>query len=169
MSMNDRYAKGYMVRQEICFADGNGFVFGEKADEAFPLAVWNFTPLDDRREYTNGRYFLGKDADMAALDFGERVSAYKTENPKVKEKYNYLAAAEMSGEQNYNQIDGLVNNLAQPKADLTDGATHEELMALAPETLTKSEKPSILERLRDFKPEPSEPSGKSNKSANIER
>lgn len=167
--MNDRYAKGYLVKQEICFSDGNGFVFGEKSDEAFPLAVWNFTGLDDRREYTNGRYFIGKDADLAALDFGERVAAYKTDNPETKEKYNYLAAAEMSGEQNYNQIDGVLNNTAQPKADLTDGVTHDELIELAPETLAKSEKPSILEQLRDFKPEVSEPSGSSNKSANIER
>jgi len=74
----------------------------------------------------------------------------------------------MSGEQNYNQIDGIVNNLAQPKADLTHGATHEELMELAPNTLAKPEKPSILEQLRDFKPEPSE-DGKTEKSQAIER
>ncbi len=166
--MNSRYARGHLVRQEICFSDNHGVVFGEKLDEAFPLAVWNFVQLDDRREYTGGRHFLGKDADLAGLDFGDRVSAYKSSHPNVAEKYNYLAAAEMSGEQNYNQIDGLVNNLAQPKADLTDGATHEELMELAPNTLAKSEKPSILEQLRDFKPELSE-GCKCNKSQAIER
>lgn len=168
MNKNDRYVKGYIVRQEICFADGNGFVFGEKADESFPFAVWNFTQLDDRREYTHGRYFIGKDADMAALDFGDRVSDYKTKRTTAAEKYNYLAAAEMSGEQNYNQIDGLMNNLAQPKADLTDGATHEELMELAPETLATSEKPSILEHLRGFKAVPPE-GGRSDKTQAIER
>lgn len=139
--MSDRYAKGYLVRQEICFADGNGFVYGEKSDEAFPLAVWNFVQLDDRREYTSGRHFLGKDADLAGLDFGDRVSAYKSSHPNVTEKYNYLAAAEMSDEQNYNQIDGIPNN---------------------------GYKPSILEQLRDFKPEPSE-CGRSDKSQAIER
>lgn len=168
MSADNRYVKGYVIRQEICFSDGNGFVFGEKADDAFPLAVWNITQIDDRREYTHGRYFIGRDADMAGLDFGDRVSDYKATHPTATEKYNYLAAAEMSGEQNYNQIDGLMNNPAQAKADLTDGATHDELMELAPETLAKSEKPSILEHLRGFKPEPSE-GGRSDKSQAIER
>lgn len=166
--MNNRYAQGYVVRQEICFSDDHGVVFGEKQDEAFPLAVWNFVQLDDRREYTSGRHFLGKDADLAGLDFGDRVSAYKSSHPNVAEKYNYLAAAEMSGEQNYNQIDGLMNNPAQAKADLTHGVTHDELMELAPETLAKSEKPSILEQLRAFKSEPSA-GGRSDKSQAIER
>jgi hypothetical protein len=43
-------------------------------------------------------------------------------------KYNYLAAAEMGEEENYNQIDGIINN---------------------------TKKPSILEHLRNFKPQPS--------------
>jgi hypothetical protein len=65
---------------------------------------------------------------------------------------NYLKNAEMSTEQNYNQIDGLMNNTAQPKADLTDGQTHEEIQELAPETqrsdaLRKADKPSILAAL----------------------
>ena len=33
---------------------------------------------------------------------------------------NYLAAAEMSEEQNYNQIDGILNNLP-PKPSILDG------------------------------------------------
>ena len=139
--MNNRYAQGYVVRQEICFSDNHGVVFGEKLDEAFPLAVWNFVQLEDRREYTSGRHFLGKDADLAGLDFGDRVSAYKSSHPNVTTKYNYLAAAEMSAEDNYNQIDGIPNN---------------------------GFKPSILEQLRDFKPEPPE-GGKTDKSQAIER
>ena len=87
--MNERYARGHLVRQEICFSDGHGVVFGEKLDEAFPLAVWNFVQLEDRHEYTSGRHFLGKDADFAGLDFDERVSAYKSSHPNVTEKYNY--------------------------------------------------------------------------------
>jgi hypothetical protein len=55
------------------------------------------------------------------------------------------AGVEMSTEQNYNMIDGLHNNMAVPKADLTDGQTHEEIRELAPETLA-GEKPSVLGR-----------------------
>ncbi|MDL2324406.1 DUF4316 domain-containing protein [Ruminococcaceae bacterium OttesenSCG-928-A16] len=61
---------------------------------------------------------------------------------------NYLKNAEISTEQNYNQIDGIINNEGQGRADLTDGQTHEEIMELAPETLQKSEKPSILGQLK---------------------
>ena len=44
-------------------------------------------------------------------------------------KHNYLAAAEMSEEGNYNMIDGIINNV---------------------------EKPSILEHLRQYKQQPPE-------------
>ena len=64
------------------------------------------------------------------------------------EKQNPLAAAEMSKEQNYNMLDGRINNEAAPKADLTDGQTLEEIRELAPETLPK-EKASVVERTRD--------------------
>ena len=45
-------------------------------------------------------------------------------------------------------IDGARNNMAQAKADLTDGQTHEEVSELAPETLP-DEKPSVLEQIRE--------------------
>ena len=66
---------------------------------------------------------------------------------------NPLAAAEMSAEQNYNMIDGLRNNTAVPKADLTDGQTHEEICELAPEALA-GEKPSVLEQIKEAKDAP---------------
>lgn len=76
----------------------------------------------------------------------------------IPPEYNYLANAEMSTEQNYNQLDGLMNNTAPPKADLTDGQTHEEIQAQAPETLRgnappKMGKPSILAALKAAKEE----------------
>lgn len=43
-------------------------------------------------------------------------------NERVKEIFNPLAAAEMSVEQNYNQIDGTLNN-EKSRLDLTDGQT----------------------------------------------
>lgn len=64
---------------------------------------------------------------------------------------NHLANTEMSLEQNYNQIDGIINNTAAIKADLTDGQTLEEIRELAPETLTKNEKPSVLRQLKEGK------------------
>ena len=60
---------------------------------------------------------------------------------------NYLKNAEMSMEQNYDQIDGLLNNLSSPKADLTDGQTFDEIQELAPETLRETEKPSVIKQI----------------------
>ena len=57
-------------------------------------------------------------------------------------KYNYLAAAEMGEEANYNQIDGIINN---------------------------AKKPSILEHLRNFRPQPPEPGDKPERSAEREK
>jgi hypothetical protein len=38
----------------------------------------------------------------------------KDEKQDIKEKYNYLAAAEKSDEDNYNMIDGIINNTPKP-------------------------------------------------------
>ena len=57
-------------------------------------------------------------------------------------RYNYLAAAEMDEEGNYNQIDGIINN---------------------------TKKPSILEHLRNFKPEQSGRDDRQEKSAEREQ
>ena len=35
-------------------------------------------------------------------------------NEVVEQKYNHLAAAEMMKEDNYNQIDGVINNVSTP-------------------------------------------------------
>jgi len=75
----------------------------------------------------------------------------------TKETYeNPLAAAEMSKEQNCNMIDGLHNNEAVPRADLTDGQTYEEIRELAPETLP-DEKASVLEQIREAREAPKPP------------
>jgi len=54
-------------------------------------------------------------------------------------KYNHLDAAEMGEEQNYNQIDGVINNT----------------------------KPSIIEYLRQFMPQPSRRGDKPEKSVEM--
>ena len=71
--------------------------------------------------------------------------------------FNYLAAAEMSVEGNYNQIDGVINNEGPRRADLTDGQTHDEIEELAPETLRDKDKPSILEQLKEAKGDAAQP------------
>lgn len=81
--------------------------------------------------------------------FQDRINEYSEQHPSSQVIVNPLATAEMSSEQNYNQIDGIINNLPAPKADLTDGQTYAEIMELVPETLpqengdskTKSTKP----------------------------
>ena len=65
--------------------------------------------------------------------------------------FNYLAAAEMSVEGNYNQIDGVINNEGPRRADLTDGQTYDEIEELAPETLRDKDKPSIIGQLKEAK------------------
>lgn len=62
---------------------------------------------------------------------------------------NYLKNVEGACEQNYNQIDGIINNEGPRRADLTDGQTFEEIQELAPETLHTNDKPSILEQLKE--------------------
>jgi hypothetical protein len=58
---------------------------------------------------------------------------------------NYLKNAEMDLEDNYNQIDGMINN-QKSRCDLTDGQSYDDLRELATETLPE-EKRSVLERL----------------------
>ena len=71
----------------------------------------------------------------------DRVDKYKRGNPGIMERYNYLAAAEMDSEGNYNMIDGVINNVS---------------------------KASILEHLRLFKPLPSDRGDKPENSIELE-
>lgn len=70
---------------------------------------------------------------------------------------DHLRGAEIDAEQNYNMVgDALINNVKTPKADLTDGQTHEEIRELAPETLpaeiqSGSERPSLLGQVEQYK------------------
>lgn len=80
----------------------------------------------------------------------EPDTAISVPEPYQLEPFNPLAAAEQSMEANGNMVDGIINNLPAPKADLTDGQSHAEIVELAPETLP-GQKPSILEYLRRAK------------------
>ncbi len=140
----------YKILRSIQFDDHRGFALGHNPDAVEPYVCWQFTAENGRRDFYWGRYC---DTEQAARDsYSVRVAAYMRDS-EAKEAFNPLAATEMSTEQNYNMIDGVRNNMAYPKADLTDGQTHEELRELAPQTLP-DEKPSVLERLREAKKAP---------------
>jgi len=67
---------------------------------------------------------------------------YEAARAVSRQKYNHLAAAEISEEENYNMIDGIINN---------------------------TKKPSILDHLRQFKPLPNERGGKPEKGDELEK
>lgn len=112
--MKNEYINGYKVIRAVCFDDGNGFAIGKDDKAKFPLTAWQFTEKDDTRIYFCGYYFRLEEADTAQREYERRITKYVKDNPGIQEKYNYLAAAEMSGEDNYNQIDGIPNNTTNP-------------------------------------------------------
>jgi hypothetical protein len=112
--MDNEYANGYKVIQAVCFDDGNGVAIGKDEEAPFPLTTWQFTEKDDIKIYFSGYYFRLDEKDTAQLDYEKRIIKYASDNPGVQEKYNYLAAAEISGEDNYNQIDDVLNNASKP-------------------------------------------------------
>jgi len=127
--------------------DGVPEVFTSKAEAQAQAERYNKSTAS-----VNVRYYVKEMepelAKSALRDMEKAAAAQK--RAEMTEKYNYLAAAEMSAEQNYNMIDGAINNLPSPRADLTDGQTYEEIRELAPETLP-CEKPSVTEKLEAAK------------------
>lgn len=145
---------GYEILRTIQFSNNRGFAIGHNPAAAQPFVTWQFTVENSKRDFYWGHY--KSDGKSAGDDYSVRVATYMS-GEQVTEKYNYLAATEMSTEQNYNMIDGARNNMAHARADLTDGQTHEEVRELAPETLP-DEKPSVLEQIREARKTPAEPS-----------
>ena len=107
-------------------------------DEANKL-VENF---DECKRYSVSDIFCCGYAPYFAEAVRLRYPEYLRERPVTaavrieQEKHNHLAAAEMGAEGNYNMIDGIINNV---------------------------EKPSILDHLKQFKPQPSERGNKPEK------
>lgn len=60
-----------------------------------------------------------------------------------KLKHNHLAAAEMGEEQNYNNIDGIINNVQKPSI-LEQMKEYQE--KIADSATVKSEKPAEIQR-----------------------
>lgn len=157
--------QGYEILRSIQFDNNRGFALGHNPEAASPYVCWQFTAENGQRDFYWGKYH---ETEAGAKDsFVTRVALYLRDEP-VREADNYLRTTELSTEQNYNMIDGLRNNLAYDKADLTDGQTHEELVELAPETLPAEGKPSLLEQLGKLKADAPEHTPKE-RSGSIDR
>lgn len=146
--------RGYEILRAIEFDNDRGFAIGYNPAAAASFVTWQFTVDNGKRNFYWGHY--KSDEQGARDDYTVRIAAYMRDE-QVAERYNPIAAVEMSTEQNYNMIDGLRNNTAYEKADLTDGQTHAEIAELAPEILP-DEKPSVLEQIRDALKNPPAPS-----------
>ena len=120
MNEKEGLVRGYKVKKAVCFKNGVGFAVGENRAAPFPFATWQFAENKGQKTFQNGKFFTAKDADMAGLVFGQRVEKYRKDNPGLGEKYNQLAAAEMSSEGNYNMIDGIPNNGFEQKPSILD-------------------------------------------------
>jgi hypothetical protein len=141
---------GYEITRSITFDDRRGFAIGHNPDAVSPYVCWQFTTENGRRDFYWGHY---ADEPKSATDnYLARVAVHMS-GGDVKEIPNYLAAAEMSSERNFDMIDGVLNN-EKSRLDLTDGQTHEEIRELAPDTLAK---PSVLKQLREAQRAPKPP------------
>ena len=125
----------YIIRQSVLFDNGRGFALGESPKAPAPFVTWQFTEEQGRRDYYWGHYYGDKTA--AEKDFPARIEDYKrrfgvhevkrpiaeqmkearerAKEEKMPEKDNHLKNAEMALEQNFNHIDGIINNLPVPE------------------------------------------------------
>lgn len=125
----------YIIRQSVLFDNGRGFALGESPRAPAPFVTWQFTEEQGRRDYYWGHYHGDRAA--AEKDFAARIEDYKrrfgvhevmrpiaqqlaearelAKEEKMQEKDNPLRNAEMALEQNFNQIDGIINNLPFPE------------------------------------------------------
>ena len=139
----------YEIVRSIAFDDQRGFALGLNPYAPANFVAWQFTTENGKREFYWGHY--SDTVTGAAENYTARVLVHMS-GGDVKELQNPLAAAEMSSEQNYNMIDGALNN-EKSRLDLTDGQTYEEVRELAPETLPE-DKPSVMEQIREARKNP---------------
>jgi hypothetical protein len=124
----------YIIRQSVLFDNGRGFALGESPRAPAPLSHGSL-PRKRGRDYYWGHYHGDRAA--AEKDFAARIEDYKrrfgvhevmrpikqqlaearelAKEEKMQEKDNPLRNAEMALEQNFNQIDGIINNLPIPE------------------------------------------------------
>ena len=138
--------QGYEIVRVIAFDNDRGFAIGLNPNAASEFACWQFTAENGVRDFYWGTY--ADDLITAAENYTARVLVHMNSND-IREVTNYLAPAEKSTEQNYNMIDGVMNNTVSSKPDLTDGQTHEEIRELAPHTLMPGSEVRNAEDLSD--------------------
>jgi hypothetical protein len=144
--------QGYEISHSVWFDDKRGFAIGHNPNASAPYVCWQFTANDGRRDFYWGHYRSEEKA--AEEDYVARTLIHMKDE-RAQEIPNPLAAAEMTTEQNYNMVDGALNN-EKNRLDLTDGQTHEEVRELAPETMPQ-EKSSVIEQIREAKKAPPPP------------
>ena len=71
----------------------------------------------------------------------------KIVNQDKEKKYNYLAAAEMGEEENYNMIDGIINNV--PKPSVIEKIREYERHIAENDNTAKSNEPELCRSQRD--------------------
>lgn len=106
-------------------------------------------------------------SDIVAIKMNGVLSSHYVDSFGFKEVENYLKTAELSMEQNFNQVDGIINNeptVAQLEQDVKDGKTI-SIMDLA--NAVNREKKSVLAELRTTPP--TEHKEKTNKNKEMER
>jgi len=147
---------GYEIVRAIEFDTDRGFVIGLNPNAANQFVCWQYTTENGARDYYWGNY--ADEFPEAAQNYLARVIVHMN-GGEVREKQRALNF-EKGAEQNYNMVDGLVNNRPVPKPDLTDGQTYEEIKELIPETLPENriyeETPEIDEAHHHHPHEPNE-------------
>jgi hypothetical protein len=137
---------GYEIRKSVCFSNDRGFALAHNPAAVSPFVTWQFTEENGKRDYYWGHYFSKEES--AVTDYGKRTGEYRTDYPTLTEKpANYLQAAEMSMEQNYNMVDGVINNLPpEPVKDLEKRPSAVEKLETAKQAVKESAAKAAAEK-----------------------
>ena len=129
------------------------------------VAAWeqkNNVPFEERMTHWFG-------------DLGLDVPNYGVTDAQITEKYNYLKATEMSMEDDYGMIDGIINNgpkptVAELEATVKAGGQISLLdLANAVKAERHKEKPSVIEQLKSQPPKREHTKTAPSKGAEMER
>ena len=123
--MKKEEQKDLLIGEEIAIRQ-IGVPYGwlyQRTEPGYLLA--DGTALLECERDSAGRYKGGAGLDGVYLHTGRLYVPVLAEDGKVRafqevRPENYLAAAEMSAEGNYNQIDGIINNEPPPKPSVLD-------------------------------------------------
>ena len=132
----------------------DSFVTGEKIET--PRGKFTLTTMTKEQMEQAGYGYHHSSDDGAYLIMGDGTRAFA-----IKNEDNPLRTAEMSTEQNYNQIDGIINNqptVAQLEQDAKSGKPISLMDSL--DATRRAEKQSVMEQLKTKPPQTQEKSKK---------